>query len=509
MKAPHFPLACLAILSVFPVPAGAEPSQLWGRDGSLWKPASRLPDFSFAGYRCGEAPVPEPPVTASVKAFGAAGDGRTDDTAAIRKALASTERGVVFLPAGRYLVNEPIEIAKGKIVLRGAGMGRTVLVVPRSLTQVFGAKTSDGTKSAWAFGGGFIEVKGKDEGTRLSDVMVPAKRGDRKLTLRDASAIAPGSWVRLLMNDAPSLGRHVHGDLQDASETTRKELKHFCDWVARVGAKSGNVILLDRPLRLDVRPDWQPEIWSWKPTVQDVGIESLSFEFPGVPKKPHLSEEGFNAIQFHGVANSWVRNVEVIDADNGVILGGSRFCVVDGFHARAAKRKATWGKGASADTGHHAMWASGHSQDCLFTRFVLETTYVHDLTVEGGACGNVFEAGKGVSIDLDHHSNAPYENLFTDIEVGNPWRLWHCGGRADRGPHTGARTTIWNLRGRPGSKAPAVPDWPQINVIGLNGSTASKTENREWIEPCSGNVTPPNLFRAQLARRLASQGAVR
>jgi len=46
-------------------------------------------------------------------------------------------------------------------------------------------------------------------------------------------------------------------------------------------------------------------------------------------------------------------------------------------------------------------------------------------------------------------------------------------------------------------------------VIGLYGTTASKTETREWIEPCSGNVTPPNLYRAQLARRLAAEGALR
>lgn len=30
--------------------AGAEYSQLWGRQGELWRADSRLPDFSYAGY---------------------------------------------------------------------------------------------------------------------------------------------------------------------------------------------------------------------------------------------------------------------------------------------------------------------------------------------------------------------------------------------------------------------------------------------------------------------------
>src|SRR3989304_4474548 len=55
-------------------------SQLWGQQGELWSPQSRLPDFSFAGYHMGEDPVPNVPVRANVKNFGAKGDGVADDT---------------------------------------------------------------------------------------------------------------------------------------------------------------------------------------------------------------------------------------------------------------------------------------------------------------------------------------------------------------------------------------------------------------------------------------------
>jgi hypothetical protein len=230
-----------------------------------------------------------------------------------------------------------------------------------------------------------------------------------------------------------------------------------------------------------------------------VGIESLTFEFAGVPKKRHLKEEGFNAIHLRGAANCWVRDVEVIDADNGVIVGGSRFCTVEGFRARASRR-------AKGDTGHHALWATGKSQDCLFTGFRIETSYVHDLTVEGCASGNVFERGTGLAINLDHHRNAPYENLFTELDVGDPRRLWDSSGSLDRGPHAAARETFWNLRYKDRTKPPKVPAWPQINVVGVAGYAPSTTADKEWIEPCNGSVAPANLYRAQLARRLDLPG---
>jgi polygalacturonase len=45
------------------------------------------------------------PPYVNVRDFGAQGDGKTDDTAAIRKALDSlpAEGGVVYFPAGHYL----------------------------------------------------------------------------------------------------------------------------------------------------------------------------------------------------------------------------------------------------------------------------------------------------------------------------------------------------------------------------------------------------------------------
>ena len=83
---------CALCLIAATAATAAETSELWGKNGEKWRPQSRLPDFSYAGYHCGEAPLPNLPRGVSVKDFGARGDGVADDSQAFLDALAKAPR---------------------------------------------------------------------------------------------------------------------------------------------------------------------------------------------------------------------------------------------------------------------------------------------------------------------------------------------------------------------------------------------------------------------------------
>jgi hypothetical protein len=62
----------------------------------------------------------------NVKDYGAAGDGSTDDTAAIQAAIDACQDsngGIVFLPSGVYVTSEPLLITEHHVTLEGPGMG--------------------------------------------------------------------------------------------------------------------------------------------------------------------------------------------------------------------------------------------------------------------------------------------------------------------------------------------------------------------------------------------------
>ena len=153
------------------------PAGLSAGDGvpKLWNEWKENPDahpyvanFSYAGYRHGEKPIPTFPVMANVKDFGAAGDGRTDDTDAIRKALMHVEQkfdedafgaagAAVYLPPGTYKVTDMLSVSS-RIALRGAGPDKTTIYVPVSLEHMSDDVWEGKGRPKWYRSGGVINL---------------------------------------------------------------------------------------------------------------------------------------------------------------------------------------------------------------------------------------------------------------------------------------------------------------------------------------------------------------
>ncbi len=476
-------------------------SDLWGTNGELWSASGRLPDFSHAGYHCGEAPLPDLAPGASVKKFGAKGDGVTDDTRAFLDALSTVKSGAIEIPPGRYRITDILEINHSGVVLRGAGADKTTLFFPRPLNDIkpdWGATTTGERTSNYSWSGGLVWFKGDLGEQALATVSAAAQRGENSLTVADAKNLHTGQRVEIFEKDNPDNSLAVELYSGDPGNTKNLEGSTYAPLVCHITRIDGRQITFDRPLRFAVKLQWHPQIRSFEPTVSESGVENLCFEFPNTPYAGHFKEVGYNAVAFSGVSDCWARNLVITNADSGIFPGGV-FCTIQNIVLTSSRQP----DAELHCTGHHGINFEG--ADNLYTGFDYRTRFVHDISVDHNAVGNVMAAGRGVDLCFDHHERAPSENLFTDIDAGAGTRLWRCGGGADLGKHCAARGTFWNIRAAQPQKYPPTGFGPaSMNFVALQTDLPSeKNLAGRWFEAIApGDIFPQDIHAAQLARRL-------
>jgi hypothetical protein len=481
--------------------ADTETSRLWGLAGERWERDGRLPDYSYAGYFRGERPLPELQSHVSVKDYGAVGDGQTDDTAAIKRALKEASGKVIAFPSGRYVITEILEIQDSGTILQGAGPHQTVLYVPKPLEKIrsnMGSTTGGRPTSNYSWSGGIIWARGKWDGKMLSKVTVPARRGAKMLMVDEPDRFEVGGEIRLTMRDDAknSLTHHLYaGDPGDIDNL--KSVRE--SWIARVVEvdRTKRRIVFDRLLRTDVRPEWEPVLYAARCTTEEIGIEHLAIEFPVTPYQGHFTELGYNAIAYSGVRNSWVRNVAIRHADSGIFISGANTTVTDVVWISDRKRD-----GTRNSTGHHGITLGGTDQ--LLCNFDIRTKYIHDITMSRGSAGNVVRNGRGEDLTCDHHKYANNSNLYTDIDAGTGTNIFRSGGGAKLGRHCGAWTTWWNIRTDRPIGFPVGWATDMINIIGVCSDVESITNtDGRWFERIPpGQLSPSDLYESQLKRRL-------
>ncbi len=483
----------LSFFLIAPGSAAQGTSALWGHAGEDWNPLGRLPDFSYAGYMRGERPLPNPPVVANVLDFGARGDGVSNDVQAFRDAIAyagSIGGGAVYAPPGTYRIPDILELKSDRVVLRGAGSGPggTTLFFPNHLRGL------TGKQAPWNAGeGGLLWI-----GTRaghvpglgpfLTNVTGAQVRGDRQLRLASTSGIAPGEVVLLRLADPgdDSLGRHLHNEQANPGNCSWQPLPVY--WPVQVKSVSGPVLELAQPLRLDVRLSWSPKIYRFLP-VREAGLEGVTLRCQPHSYPGHLLEDGYNPVTFQAALNCWMRDVAVENADNGPSFNGlTKNCTAQGVTVRGPFE------------GHHTFSFIEGAADNLLEDFAVDSVFIHGVTVDHFPSGNVIRRGVGADLNLDHHRDAAFENLFTGVDIGFGSSVWASGGSACAGPHAAARNTYWNMSG-PWAYAPPDPEWVEIQSNLVPGRTNALTVNNSWSEVIV-EPTPHDLYASQLQRRL-------
>ncbi|MHC3469097.1 glycosyl hydrolase family 28-related protein [Streptomyces sp. 7R007] len=528
---------------VAPVHA-ATPKSPSPQPASLWREFTRtpythpqIPYIARSGYRSGTPRFPRRPVVADVRDHGAVPDGTTDCAPAINRAIAAAGRaggGTVTIPPGTFRIDGLIHIGYDNVVLRGAGSVRTTLYATRSLTELIGVYGSryGGTKSAWSWAGGLIwlcpnarwdslvaAVKAqtwpfegwtgnrRDEWRTLTAV-APARQGDRTVTVADPSALRPGRLVLLRVADDPAhtLLQHMAGGGPGPAayywEDKTKLLSYVpYEWPVRITALHGHHATLERPLPVDLRPEWDPQFTTHVRELTGSGVEGITLHVMETPQSPHLLDKGYNGVVLQCAYDCWADDVTVRNVDNGFGLVAASACTL--------RRTRVGGRGS-----HHPYFCREGSHDNLVEDFTVEDrtvpapdgTQLHGINVEGLSSHNVWSRGDMRMGTFDSHRGLPFANVRTDITVNNNGRH---GGDANAGPLFGARFTHWNIRvtnGRAGlMKLDALA--PYSATVGLNEVTefdqtdvpdfTGDLHTRLELYPTTDVVRPGNLYEAQ------------
>ncbi|WP_406124974.1 glycosyl hydrolase family 28-related protein [Streptomyces sp. NBC_00989] len=513
-----------------------------GEVPSLWREFTRtpfthpqIPYIGRAGcrtrHRGGHSPVLD------VRRYGAVADGVTDSAPAINRAIAAAGRaggGTVLIPPGTFRIDDVIRVGHSNVVVRGAGSDRTKLYATKNLTELIGVYGSryGGDKSSWSWAGGLIwlapaarwdslvgAIRAKawpfegwtgnrrDEWRQLTTVE-PARQGAWTVTVADASQLKPGGLVLLRLADdtAHTLLQHMAGggpgpEAYYWADKTKLLSYVPYEWPVRITHVHGRRVTLERPLPLDVRPEWNPQLTTHVQELTGSGVEGLTLEAVETPQQPHLLDKGYNGVVLQCAYDCWLDDVTVRHVDNGFGLVAASACTLRGTTVA--------GRGS-----HHPYFCREGSHDNLVEDFTIEertvpapaNTQLHGINVEGLSSYNVWSRGDMRMGTFDSHRGLPFADVRTDITVHNDGRH---GGDANAGPLFGARFTHWNIRvtnGRAGlmkidQLAPysatvglnAVTEFDQIDVPDFTGDLHARLE----LYGTTGVVRPRNLYEAQ------------
>src|SRR4029077_4443674 len=144
------------------------------------------------------------------------------------------------------------------------------------------------------------------------------------------------------------------------------------------------------------------------------------------------------------------------------------------------------GEEAHGANGHHGIDVS-HGTENLVTNFDVQTKLVHDISVEWYALHSVFSNGRGIDLNMDHHREANYSSLFSNLDCGAGTRPFNSGGSGNRGAHSGAYSTFWNVRANRPLHLPPGAFGPLLTFVGLElleGNAKDPASPYQWlIEP--------------------------
>ncbi|GAA2384066.1 hypothetical protein GCM10010404_45560 [Nonomuraea africana] len=471
---------------------------------------NRVPDFSHAGYRNGERPIPHLPVVRTIRPI--EGDNTAHLQAALDEiaALPRERRGALLLLPGHYPVAGTIRIRADGIVLRGVGDGAD----PSANTIIKATGNDPRNRDVIVVGSGAGGWKGEVPGTRTDITTDVVQVGERRFEVADAGTLRPGDTIVIVHPCTDAWLRAIDYGGHDTGPPW-KVGEHPLIYNRRVREVSGSTVTIDVPVfnHLD-RALSQSHLYRWDRSglVSEVGVERLrvDIEYAGDPEQDE--EHAYNAIVLLGTEDSWVRdctmlhftqagvatqettratieNCRAIDPVS-VVTGSRRY----NFNAYTYSQQVLF-RDCYAYKARHAFVSNGHStvSGVVFLRGTSEYALNSSEGHRRWSQGLLFDGHR----DLDPH-------------YGYTLGLYNRGRYGTSHGWSAAHSVAWNCDVSTSRLIVQKPPTAQNYAIGCRGTITGDGPFRQpegYIEGANRpGLAIPSLYEAQLLDRRRSGG---
>lgn len=492
------------------VPVGADDALTYVADAG----GNRIPDFSYAGYHRGEAPIPDVPAAIELAPI----DG--DNTKQIQDAIDAVGlmpigpdglRGTVVLAAGTYDIAGTVELRHSGVVLRGAGDGEdaannTILRATGDTPhQRVVVVVGSGDDNRW---------EPELPGTRTDIVSDLVQIGERQLEVADSGAFAVDDHVVIVHPCTDEwLAAVDHGGTADDGPWTAGSQPIV--FKRQILAIDGPKLTIDAPVfnHLD-RSLAQSYIYALdrEDIVTEVGVEDLRVDI--VTTGGEDEDHAWTAIAMRGVEDGWVRRFTALHfgfaavtvqtgtqltiADSrgidpvGIITGGRMY----NFDASGGQQVLFTGCHASGGRHHYVSNGTTWTSGVVFHRSTSTGTHApsegHRRWSMGMLYDNIVESApnKEGMVVLGLYNRGDYG-------TGHGWASAH--------------SVAWNYDTGTGVGAIQRPPTAQNYAIGgAGGFTGDKpapfVQPEGYIEGTGKpGLVPESLYERQLAERLCGQ----
>lgn len=466
-----------------------------------------LPDFSYAGYKNGEAVMNFKANNTGIfdiTNFGAVADDDKSDKEAIIKAIEAVQKnggGIINFPKGRFIVqdiyddNNSIWMNTSNVSFKGSGskVGGTELFMkvplqPKDTTKMWT------TPPMFVFGSKSGE---KNVGAITSNAAI----GDFDFEVDQTTGLNKGDWVVLYMRSKDKEAIKLDLGEYEIDPEWKALLNGGLDLsvVHQIEKIKDNIITLKQPLAYPIQANlgWKVSKYAH---IEEVAIQDIAFvgnwKKPFVHHRSWLDDSGYTMINMRRITNSWITNCRFTDVSVGAVIN-------NGANITVANCEIT-GNG-----GHEAI-TNGGGTNVLLANIVDKASQWHSVGSSKTAMNTVlYKVTYPSTTCFESHASQPRNTLLDNVTGG--LMMNRGGGDIVNMPNHMRNLVFWNYN-KTNTEFPEFDFWPTTQrywkipfpiIVGFHGTPTKFVGGKIKYEESNGTaVLPTSLYEGQLKNRL-------